>query len=139
MPTPMIAVSSGRPAASSEPSVIASTRKPTIMPRLSELACDSSVTRPPPNSVWMPGLLGRRGRRLELVTRLVVDLVGRDRVDHVGEPDAPSFVIALVSYGLVTPGTSFACEALARLASTAALFSASVSFSPSGAANTSRA
>ena len=54
MPTPMIAVSSGSPAASSEPSVIASTRKPTIMPRLSEFACDSSVTRPPPNSVCSP-------------------------------------------------------------------------------------
>ena len=54
-------------------------------------------------------------------------------------PTRPSFVMALVSYGLVTPETSWACEALARLASTAALLSASVSFSPSGAANTSRA
>ncbi len=52
--TPTIAVSSGRPAASSELSVIASTRKPIIRPNDSELTSDSSATRPPPNSTCIP-------------------------------------------------------------------------------------
>ena len=138
MPTPMIAVSSGSPAASSEPSVIASTRKPTIMPRLPSW-CATVADEAAAELGLQPGLLGRRRRRLELFTRLVVDLVRRDGVDHVGEPDAPVLCDRLVPYGLLTPETSFACVALARLASTAALFAASDSFSPSGAANTSRA
>ena len=54
MPTPIIAVHSGRPAATSDPSVIARTRKPIIMPSFSEPASASSVTRPPPNSTCMP-------------------------------------------------------------------------------------
>ena len=84
------------------------------------------------------GLLGRCGGRLELLAGLVVDLVGRDRVDHVGEPTRPSRSAPWSRTGCVTE-TSFASVALARLASTAALLEASVSFSPSGAANTSRA
>ena len=54
MATPTMAVSSGKPAASSELSVMASTRKPIMRPNDSELTSDSSATRPPPNSTWSP-------------------------------------------------------------------------------------
>ena len=59
--TPMIAVISGIPAASSEASVIARTTKAIIMPALSEPASFASVTRPPPNSTFMPGVCGGLG------------------------------------------------------------------------------
>ena len=49
----------------------------------------------------------------------------------------PSFEIAPVEYGSWTAVTSGAFDAFSTLSITAALFSASVSFSPSGAANTS--
>ena len=51
----------------------------------------------------------------------------------------PSFEIAPIEYGSWTAVTSGAFDAFSTLSITAALFSASVSFSPSGAANTTRA
>ena len=54
MPTPSAAVSSGMPAASSDASVIASTRNATIMPIDSEPWWASSAAMPPENSTCRP-------------------------------------------------------------------------------------
>ena len=51
----------------------------------------------------------------------------------------PSFEIAPIEYGSWTADTSGALDAFSTLSMTAALLSGSVSFSPSGAANTTRA
>ena len=95
MPTPISAVSSGRPAASSEPSVIARTTKPISMPALSEPASASLGDEAAAELDLQARGLGGLGRGVELVAGRVVDLVGGHGVDHVGEADAPSLVIVL--------------------------------------------
>jgi hypothetical protein len=54
MATPRIAVRTGIPAASSEPSVIERMTKAMMIPADSELVVDSSVTMPPPKSSSRP-------------------------------------------------------------------------------------
>ena len=87
MTTPKMAVISGMPAASSEPSVIASTKKATIMPIDSDPCWASSAAIPPENSTCRPAASPVCGDVGELVARLVGDLTRRHGIDDVGVAD----------------------------------------------------
>jgi hypothetical protein len=74
--TPMMAVKSGRPAASNDASVMASTTYPTISEMPSEFAVLVSSTRPPLNSTCKPA--ARAGSALSASSSRASEVISSD-------------------------------------------------------------
>ena len=87
MTTPMTADSSGRPAASSDVSVMARTRKPTAMPMASAAECDSVLTTPPPHSTCRPAASAGAALASSWSLDSRLEVGRRDGIAHVGEAD----------------------------------------------------